>query len=252
MKASVPSGQTWSLTAICLISIFLLSMSADTDRTLRFIPDVYDFGKLREEDGKAEGHVQAVNMSQDTICITSVRTSCGCTGTSYTEESLAPGDTATISFTYNPANRPGKFEKTIKVFTGKERTLNSFSIKGNVLPSQESLMKAYPHSSGGLQLSSLMIEAGKVHKDELLPLFIGVYNPQEKAVPVKGESSSEALEANFIPETLSPGEIGSLTIVLKAKKFPADTKEFRERVFIIDSQTSDTLANIPVGGYILP
>lgn len=242
----------WGVPAAALMSMFLLSMSPDTDRTLEFIPDTFDFGQIREEDGKAEAEIKAVNISSDTTAITSVRTSCGCTQASYTEGVLAPGDTAAISFSYNPANRPGKFEKTIKVFTGADRIRNTFTIKGNVSPSRESLIKAYPHEAGGLRLSSTIIDAGKVHKDELVPLFIGIHNPQEREVALRCASDAPALEVSLLPDTLQKGEIGALTMVLKARKLPPATKEILQKAYIIDAMTSDTLVSIPVGGYVVP
>lgn len=243
---------SWLAAFMTLASIFLLSMSSDTGRTLEFIPDCYDFGVIMEESGKAEGYVKAINISQDTTFISSVKTSCGCTDASHTEGLLAPGDTAIISFAYNPANRPGVFEKRIKVFTGTDRVRNNFAIKGKVKPSDESLRKAYPHEAGALLLSSTVIDAGKVREDELVPLFIGVYNPDGRDLSLIGGSDSPALEASFIPDTLPGHELGSLTMVLKARKLPPATKEFLQKAYIIYAQTSDTLVTIPVGGYLVP
>lgn len=229
-----------------------VSMAPETPRTLEFIPETYDFGTIREDDGKVSGLALAVNVSGDTTVITTVRTSCGCTGASYTDRVIAPGDTAEITFTYNPANRPGRFEKTIKVFTGSDRVRNDFTIKGNVIANAESLKKAYPYESGGLRLSTVITEAGKVKRGEMVPLFVGLYNPSEQAMTLKAATDSKALEASLIPEEIPGGELGALTMVVKPRKMPERTKEFRYNAYILDAESGDTLVTIPVGGCVVP
>lgn len=245
-------GEILTLTVLVAVVPVLLSASSDDDMTLRFIPETYDFGTILEDDGPARATVTAVNATSDTLFITSVRTSCGCTAAEFDKGILAPTDTAHISFTYNPANRPGSFEKTVKVFTGEPRVVNRFNIKGKVKASRTSLDKAYPHKGGNLQFSSLIVDAGKVGRGEMVPLFIGIYNPGENEAALAVKSSSEALEATLLPDTIPPSELGSLTMVLKGMKFNKDIKEIREYVYITDRIAGDTIVRIPVGGYIVP
>lgn len=75
--------------------------------------------------------------------ITGARPSCGCTGVAYPDDPIAPGDTVKFSFTYNPLGRPGRFEKSIRVYIGDFDTA-TIRIRGNVLGTPESLSTLYP------------------------------------------------------------------------------------------------------------
>ena len=78
------------------------------------------------------GRVRFVNTGGEPVVITGARPGCGCTGVEYPHDPIEPGDTAVISFTYNPAGRPGAFEKSIRVYIG-DNTTERVMIRGTVL-----------------------------------------------------------------------------------------------------------------------
>ena len=55
----------------------------------------HDFGVFLEKDGKVTCHMRLVNTGNEALFITKAQAGCGCTGISYTEEPILPGDTAT-------------------------------------------------------------------------------------------------------------------------------------------------------------
>lgn len=55
------------------------------------------------------------NTGKSNLVIYSVKPSCGCTATASSSENLAPGETATITATFNSQGRPGIQSKTITV-----------------------------------------------------------------------------------------------------------------------------------------
>ena len=240
----------WLPPFCAMLAVLAPSAYSQIERSLRFIPDKVDFGMIREEDGKATRSVKAVNISSDTTFIISARTSCGCSAAEYSEALLAPGDTTEVVLTYDPVNRPGKFLKTAKFFTGKERTGNAIKLTGTVIPSRENLDRSYPDKAGRLRLTSVILNAGEVSRKEARPLFVGIYNDSDSEIALTADTDSEALEAALAIDTIEPFGIGTLTLMLKGRLIPESESEFLYKTFLTDSTTGDTITCIPVGGYV--
>ena len=234
-------GLVWGLTP---------SAKSQIERSLMFIPESLNFGVIKEENGKVSRSVKAVNVSSDSTYIISARTSCGCSAAEYPEDILAPGDTAVVTLTYDPVNRPGKFLKTAKFFTGKERVGNSIKLSGTVIPSRKNLDRIYPDSAGSLRLSSKIINAGEVSRREARPLFVGIYNDSDHAIALSAESDSYPLEAAMTPDTLEAFGVATLSLMLKGRNIPDKENEFTYNAYLIDTSAGDTIACIPVGGYV--
>lgn len=88
---------------------FIASLSAFAD--VKWQETVYDFGAFSEEMGAVSCDFVFVNNGPDAVAVTAARASCGCTTPKYTRDVVAPGDTGHITVTYDPAGRPGRFEK---------------------------------------------------------------------------------------------------------------------------------------------
>lgn len=239
-----------SMAGCAMLSALAPSAYARIEKTLRFIPDTVDFGMIKEEEGKSKQIVRAVNISADSTFIISARTSCGCSSVEYPDTILAPGDTVVLTLTYDPVNRPGKFLKTAKFFTGKERIGNSIKLSGTVIPSRKNLDRVYPEQAGQLRLSSLMINAGEVSRQEARPLFVGIYNDKDSPIVVSAATDSSPLEAGLIPDTIEPYGLATLTLMLKGRHIPEKENEFLYEAFLINRESGDTITAIPVGGYV--
>lgn len=71
------------------------------------------------------------NTTKQTILISNVKASCGCTATNYTKTPIKPGETGTVTATYNAA-APGAFTKTVTVTTNDVEPVKVLTIKGTV------------------------------------------------------------------------------------------------------------------------
>ena len=231
--------------------------SAQIERTLKFIPEKVDFGAIRETDGKATRSVKAVNISQDSTFIISARTSCGCSEAEYDARMLAPGDTATVRIAYDPTDRPGKFSKTAKFFTGKERIGNSLRISGTVIPSPANLDRQYPEKiklpgdRGELRLSALLINAGEIKMSAAKPFFLGLYNDSDKPLAITAAADNDALEVRMLPDSIEPYGVATLTVMLKGRKIPDGTDTFTHNVTITCAGDDAPAATIPVAGAVI-
>ena len=238
-----------SLPFLSLIAAF--AAYSQMEKSLEFIPDKIDFGIIREEDGRVTQKVKAVNITSDTTFIISARTSCGCSAAEYPQDMIAPGDTVEVSITYDPINRPGKFLKSARFFTGEERIGNSIKLSGTVIPGKENLDRAYPEKSGALRLSTLIVNVGEMSRKEARPLFVGLYNDSGKPLALEALSDAEGLEAALTPDTLDAYGVGTLTLMLKGRNIPAGDNEILYKASLIDKATGDTVVSIPVVGSII-
>lgn len=185
---------------------------------VKWLETEYNYGAFKEAEGPRKGIVRFVNVGKDATFINSVRPSCGCTAAAYTEDMIQPGDTATVEFIYNPAGRPGPFDKTVKVYLGKENDLKVIRIYGTVIGAPETLETNYPYLYGPLRFETISQGMGEVKKGSSRHVFVNVYNQGNDTVVPEISSSSPALEVDFTPKRLAPGEIGTLGFYLNTTK----------------------------------
>lgn len=85
---------------------------------IKWTEETHDFGEI--EKGKPVSYeFTFTNTTNQTILLTNVKASCGCTATNYTKTPVKPGETGTVTATYNAA-APGNFHKTVTVTTNEE------------------------------------------------------------------------------------------------------------------------------------
>jgi len=102
----------------------------NTPSAITWKEDTFNFGDI--EKGKPVSHEFSFkNTTKQTILITNVKASCGCTATNYTKTPIKPGETGTVTATYNAAN-PGNFTKTVTVTTNDSDVSKILTIKGKV------------------------------------------------------------------------------------------------------------------------
>ncbi len=97
-----------------------------------FEKTIHDFGTFNEADGKVETVFVFTNTSKENIVVTRVQASCGCTTPDWSKEPIAPGKKGFVKASYNPAGRPGNFNKSITVTTNQGSQV--LYIRGQVVP----------------------------------------------------------------------------------------------------------------------
>lgn len=189
------------------------SLTADN---IRWLSTDYDFGAFREAEGKRSGSVQFVNEGTEPTIITRVKPTCGCTVAEYTEGEIAPGDTATVSFTYNPAGRPGRFEKHIKVYTGENEDLTSVTIRGTVIGAPNTLAREYPVVAGALRLSTDSIAMGHLKRGSARNEFLHGYNQSADTLSLSWKALPKGLSLGVSSHRIAPGDIFTLSVYLNS------------------------------------
>lgn len=93
----------------------------------------YNFGKVKEADGKVSHVFEIKNTGNAPLVITRVMSSCGCTVPTYDKEPIAPGKSSKITVTYDPAGRVYPFVKTISIYSSGKEGPEVITIKGEVI-----------------------------------------------------------------------------------------------------------------------
>jgi len=119
--------------------MFFSALTLFAQPVIQFDKTTYDFGNVKEEGGKVSGKFEFTNTGNQDLLLTNVKPGCGCTATDYTKTPVPPGGRGFINATYDPYNRPGPFNKNIKVSTNEQKFLDDSNtapytiyIKGNV------------------------------------------------------------------------------------------------------------------------
>jgi hypothetical protein len=92
----------------------------------------YDFGRIAYG-SNGTCAFRFTNTSSTPLVINKVNTSCGCTNPDWPKEPVNKGESGEIRVTYN-TEIPGKFQKSITVFSNAENSPVKLLIKGEVEP----------------------------------------------------------------------------------------------------------------------
>lgn len=198
------------LRILSVMFVLLCSIGAAAD--IRWLSTEYDFGSFKEIQGRQTGVLRFVNLGPDTIMINRVRVSCGCTDAGFTEGLIAPGDTAAVRVTYNPAGRPGRFEKSVRVYTGADNRITVLWLKGTVIGAPESLKERYPIEAGPLRLSQNQLIGGEVaFGKSSLVMFTG-YNQTADTIRPHWDCASQATKVDISSKAVPPGDLVTFSV----------------------------------------
>lgn len=96
---------------------------------------VYDMGEVQYM-VKKDAEFKVTNTGKQPLLITSARASCGCTNLKYSREPILPGESMTMSVTFNGSGN-GAFRKTISVQTNEaEGKSTVLQIAGTVVKAE--------------------------------------------------------------------------------------------------------------------
>lgn len=186
---------------------------------ITFSQTQHDFGKINEADGRVTTIFEFKNEGMTPLVLSNVRASCGCTTPSWTKTPVEPGQTGTISVTYNPNGRPGKFQKTITVTSnGSEQPVKLY-IKGEVIPKQAKPVNKYPVKMGDLSLNTNSLNFGNVLKGNNLTKTITYTNTNEQDITVDVlTAEGDPIIAQASLQTVKKGQEGQININFDAAK----------------------------------
>lgn len=180
----------------------------------------HDFGVFMEKDGKVHCSMRLANTGTEPLMIVKAQAGCGCTGVNYPENAILPGDTATVSITYNPQGRPGEFTKQAIIFTNTTPKRSILEITGNVIPTAATLNKQYPVTAGSLRISQQLLPMGELTRGKNKTEFLSAYNASTDTIVVSVQGGNEHIKPAVVPDTVPPAKVTALTVHYLSGKAP--------------------------------
>ena len=189
---------------------------------LKFEEQKFDFGTIREDGGKVSHSFTFRNTGSEPVVVVSATSTCGCTVPTFSRKPVMPGGTGTVEVTYDPQNRPGRFDKRIAVMTSEDAEPIKIYIAGNVKPREKSVEELYPAYIGsGVRAETNFHSFAYVEQGKSARTSVGLVNTSDKRVKINIVNASDTkvftIEGVALPLTLEPGAKAGLTIAADVK-----------------------------------
>ena len=152
------------LSTLCVALMAVASFAQQP--VITFEKTEHDFGKINEADGRVSTVFSFKNEGMTPLVLSNVRASCGCTTPTWTKEPVEPGQTGSITVTYNPNGRPGRFQKTVTITSNATEATTRVYIKGEVIPKQAKPVNKYTVAVGELSMKGVSLDLGTIKKGE--------------------------------------------------------------------------------------
>lgn len=229
------------------------TMSVAAQSSLRFTRTSWDFGTIREADGKVSCSFEYVNRGKQPVVIDQVNVSCGCTTPEFSRKPILAGERGEMKVTFDPANREGEFVKEITVFTGGRCYRTTLRISGNIIARTKGVEELYPTAVGdcGLRIDARSLPFNYVTQGERKELFINYINTSSRPIRVRlvQTESSGFLRHNF-PQTIAAGAKGQVAF---SYQVPQSSGYFGELADVFELQVDDCQSDVRIStnGYAI-
>ena len=192
---------------------------AQQTKLLVFREETFDFGRVVEAEGPVMHEFIFTNNSGRPVKVLTVQASCGCTTPDWSKEPVAPGKTGFIQASYNPAGRPGYFNKSLTVTTDLDANPIILQIKGQVDAEGVHAEKEFQAANGNWKMKTSSFNMGKVFiKDEFMVKEFQIMNGGDKPIAFQGKvAAPKYIRTEVIPATLAPGAKGVVKISYNGK-----------------------------------
>ena len=188
----------------CLFSLFILPSLLPAQAKFNLVGGTtFDFGELYS--GKVQKNLSIINDGNDTLIISNVSASCGCTGTLMSNDHIAPHDSGALLITFDTKKARGQSKKAVSLETNDpDNKKVHINFTANVIPIID-LEPEYIYFQG---------KEGSSLTQELV-----VKNQSSKPISFQSVVSSlDNVSAKMMETTLSPGKETKLTCILSARE----------------------------------
>ncbi len=227
-----------------LIFISLLLMlsvsplfSQQKSPTIVFDEMVHDFGDISETNGSVSYKFDFTNTGSQPLIIQNVVASCGCTTPSWTKQPVMPGEKGFVSAAYDPANRPGNFDKYITVQSNASEPSIRLRIVGKVNAKPLSIEDEYRFEMGPVRFKTNHLSFGTIYKGKQETRVFELINTAANPVNLEIKNVPDYLQVKLSNSVLKPNETGTITVTYFTDKQPGWDFIVNQMDLYIDGQT---------------
>lgn len=221
-----------------ILAVFFIPAISFAQAKITFATAEHDFGTFKEEDGSQSYNFDFVNEGDSPLILSNVQASCGCTTPEWTQKPIAPGEKGFIKVSYNPANRPGVFTKTITVTANGETPRTVLRIQGEVTPREKTLAELFPREIGPIRATTNHIAFTSIKENQVLVDSLQIVNDSENDVTLDFKTPPSHLSVRVEPATLEPHQKGYIYVTYDASKIQTYGYIMHRIYLNIDGQTS--------------
>ncbi len=201
-------------TSIILIIALLCCCATKLHAQLVFEPSEWDFGTIREIDGRVSHTFTGENRGTTPLVILDVIASCGCTVPQFSRRPILAGAKTEITVTFDPANRSGIFNKELTVYSSERKKIATLTIRGRIEERPKSIEERYPIAVGkGLRLNISHCSFSYIYPEQLETCAIGYVNTSSSplSLELRPRKSSGLLSVSA-PHRIPAGATGAINL----------------------------------------
>lgn len=208
--------------SLLIVAVTVKSQVAMT--TMKLTDSQHDFGTFKEEAGRQTFDFIVTNTGNQPLVIQNVVASCGCTTPEWTKQPIPAGAMGKVTAIYDPAGRPGPFNKTLSVYSNTKPEVVVLIIKGEVIPHEKTIEELFtfpvgtPATGGVVRFELNHLAFTNVLKTEKKMRVMQIINPSSSPVKVEFDDLPAYLNLRANPETLKPGQKGLIEGTYDATK----------------------------------
>lgn len=220
-----------------LIVANLLGLCEIVAQDIVFNKTVYDLDTVSEDEDPVTATYIFTNKTKAPLAVATVRTTCGCTTANYSKAPILPGKQGSINIVYNPAGRPGVFNRSVTVFfSGKENPF-VLQVKGYVRPGKPRKYAGYAYVLGKLQLRTTLVRFHPMKLGtQMQKSNVMVINSSNHYLQVGFKTEDPDFSAVMIPAKLAPGEKGEIVITRRSTEKQKQAEQRCVRLFELSSR----------------
>jgi len=123
----------FAFVAVAMLMVVGVCQAKKKYAQIKYEQTTIDVGTFSQDDPVQKCTFKFYNVGEAKLYINYVHTSCGCTVADFPKDPISPGGSGEITVTYDGTHKmPGKFKKTIQVFSNCKDELSRVYILGNM------------------------------------------------------------------------------------------------------------------------
>ena len=186
---------------------------------MKFDKQAHDFGKFVESVNPSTVLFQFVNDSKETMVISEVVSSCGCTVPERSSDTINPLGKGFIKVSFDSKNRIGEFEKSVEVFyqTDKSRS-QSLRIMGEVLKPVKVKASGMIPSYGSVTMGQTLLTSPLLYDNMVDTLRGRIFNNSDRTVHFKSKIAlPEYIQLSIHEFSIAPFESKSFKVSIDGR-----------------------------------
>lgn len=228
--------------SIIVALIFFTIIGAFAQGKIEFEKNTHDFGVV--EEGATPTYLfYFKNIGDDTVRLSSVKPSCGCTSPFWSKDPIAPGDTGSIKVVYNSKGRPGPFNKAVNVVSNAENEHIVVHIRGIVNKAEEKPVYTAEQlaNSPKININKTNHNFGKIEKNKNKSYSFVVSNTGKDPLKINNvQAGCKCVTFKISKEEIPTGESATLELTY----FPRSLGDVKEIVTIFSNDRNTPHSDI--------